>query len=518
MMHASVQRVRAATARAPARLVAAQYGNWKHGYAAPGRCLSSSPSSVLEVDDPYTGKTYCKVNMMGDAAVSKLIDNASLAQTEWKHSSLEDRIAIIKKFLDYFEKHEDEIVQDITGQMGKPLAHSKGEIRGLRERTIAMMDLAPKALNPYILGETTNNKDTEHFKRSIHREPVGIVLTLAPYNYPLLTAVNSIVPAVLAGNAVVINHGFRTPLISEHFERAFAHAGAPKGLVASQKCEYDVLHKSIRAGLYDFVSFTGSVEGGTLVQASVAACAPKKFIDCTLELGGNDGAYVAEDADLNIAAATIVDGGLFNAGQSCCGMERAFVHEKVYDKFIELAREEYKTAYGNVGDPRDASTAMGPMAQPQAIPQLANLVADAKAKGATVVLGGKTDEFAGKSSPRIFSPTLLADCDASMKIMFEESFGPVIAVQKVSSMDEAIAGVNASKYGLTSAIFTNKESKAEQYANAVDVGTVFMNRADYLDPYMPWQGRKATGKGLSLSHLGFNAFTRLKNHHFKLLK
>ncbi|GBG27122.1 Aldehyde dehydrogenase [Hondaea fermentalgiana] len=455
--------------------------------------------------------------MMNDDEVRSIVDTASLAQTEWRHASVQDRVDIVQAFLRYFEENADEVANDITGQMGKPLAHARGEIRGMSERAIAMMDLAPTALADYTLGETTNNQDTENFHRKIVREPVGVVLTLAPYNYPLLTAVNSIVPAVLAGNAVVVNHGFRTPLISEHFERAFKAAGVPSGLVVSQKCEYDVLHKSIRAGLYDFVSFTGSVEGGTRVQESVAACAPK-FIDCTLELGGNDAAYVAEDANLDVAAATVVDGALFNAGQSCCGMERAFVHESVYDEFLDRAREEFHSAYGKVGDPRASETAMGPMAQPTAIPALAELVADAKAKGATVILGGDTDDDAGITGPRIYNPTLLADCDASMKVMFEESFGPVLAVQKVSSMDDAIRGVNASKYGLTSAIFTQDESAASEYASRVDVGTVFMNRADYLDPYMPWQGRKATGKGLSLSHHGFNAFTRLKNYHFKLVK
>jgi len=312
---------------------------------------------------------------------------------------------------------------------------------------------------------------------------------------------------------VVVNHGFRAPLIADHFAKAFAHAGVPRDLVQAQHCSYEVLHEAIRLGRYDFVSFTGSVPGGRAVNESVGLC--KKFIGCTLELGGNDGAYVAEDANVDSAAATVVDGGLYNGGQSCCGIERAFVHESVYDEFMASAIEEVRSVYARVGDPLDEGTNMGPLAQPSALPHLARLIADAEAKGAHVVIGGgQTDQ----SGPRLFQPTLLAGCDRSMEVMVEESFGPLIAIQKVSSMEEAVEGINASKYGLTSTIFTNDRAKAAKFADQVDVGTVFMNRADYLDPYLAWQGRKDTGKGLSLSQFGFHAFTHLKNHHFKQVK
>jgi len=204
------------------------------------------------------------------------------------------------------ENNVDDISHAITGQMGKPIGAGAGEVRGLAERARGMMDLAPKALGDVTFGATPNNQDPEHFRREIVREPVGVVLALAPWHFPLLTAVNSVVPAVLAGNAVVLSHGFRTPLMADHFAKAFEAAGAPQGLVSALKCDYEVLHRGIRGGLYDFVSFTGSVSGGRAVNESVGLS--RKFIDCTLELGGNDAAYVAEDCDLDYAVAGVVDG------------------------------------------------------------------------------------------------------------------------------------------------------------------------------------------------------------------
>jgi len=469
----------------------------------------------ISVDNPFTGEEFCQVQLMEDSAVSAQRDLASEAQREWSRVPLSERIAVVERFVSHMENNVDDISHAITGQMGKPIGAGAGEVRGLAERARGMMDLAPKALGDVTFGATPNNQDPEHFRREIVREPVGVVLTLAPWNFPLLTAVNSVVPAVLAGNAVVLSHGFRTPLMADHFAKAFEAAGAPTGLVSALKCDYEVLHRGIRGGLYDFVSFTGSVSGGRAVNESVGLS--RKFIDCTLELGGNDAAYVAEDCDLDYAVAGVVDGGMYNSGQSCCGVERAFVHESLYDSFLEKAVAEVGSAYGVVGDPMDPNTNVGPLAQPGALGHLSALVADAKQKGARVLVGESEPVSAVSGQPRLFRPTLLADCDDSMEVMVEESFGPLIAIQKVSSQEEAIAGINKSKYGLTSIIFTNDESNAETFAEQADTGTVFMNRCDYLDPYLAWQGRKDTGKGLSLSQFGFDSYTKLKNHHFKRL-
>lgn len=483
------------------------------------RCFSTHSNATgitfangsLIVDNPFTGETYCKVKLSDDDEARKIHDKALEAGQKWKTTSIDERIDVVRKFVSYFDENREQVAADMSGQMGKPLSNGAGEIRGLRERAEAMMNLAPEALSPILIEGTNDANNAPHFHRKLVREPVGVVLTLAPWNFPLLTAVNSVVPAVLAGNSVVLNHGFRAPLMSKHFQSAFERAGAPSGLVQALVCDYSVLHNGIRGGLYDFVSFTGSVSGGRAVNESVGMS--KKFIHCTLELGGNDGAYVAKDCDLDFAVSNVVDGGLFNAGQSCCGIERVFVHESLYDDFLEKARKEIASAYGVVGDPTDSKTNMGPLAQPNAIDNLWNLVADAQSKGARVIVGETSKPKSG--SPRLFSPTLLADCDMTMDCMVEENFGPIIAVKKVSTPDEAVTCMNASKYGLTAALFTNDESVANKMANELDVGTVFLNRCDYLDPYLAWQGRKDSGKGHSLSKFGFDALTRLKSYHFK---
>mmetsp|Transcript_1157 Transcript_1157/g.2310 ORF Transcript_1157/g.2310 Transcript_1157/m.2310 type:complete len:493 (+) Transcript_1157:58-1536(+) len=463
-------------------------------------------NGVINVDNPFSGELFCSVEKMDQESVTSMVLRAKGAQEEWKRTSLQTRISVCNKATQYFDSHAEEIARDISGQMGKPLSQALGEIRGFKERAVALVDLAPQALDETVLGPTTNNADTKRFHRAMVREPVGVALTLAPWNYPLLTAINSVYPALLAGNALILSHGFRTPLISGHFARAFKAAGAPSDLVGSLQCDYDVLHQAIRAGQFDFVSYTGSVAGGRAVNESVGKS--KKFFSCNLELGGNDGAFVAHDADMGAAVETIVDGGLYNAGQSCCGIERVFVHESLYDEFLDRAVEEVHRAYACIGDPMDPETNIGPLAQPDAPSRLEGLIKDATSKGARIIQGGV-------STSRLFAPTLIANCDETMEIMVEESFGPILAIQKVSTQKEAENGINASKYGLTSSIFTNSESNAQAFAENVNVGTVFMNRADYLDPYLAWQGRKDTGKGLSLSKYGFDAFTHIKNHHFK---
>lgn len=365
------------------------------------------------------------------------------------------------------------------------------------------MALAPECLAAEELPHKAN------FTRRIEKLPVGVVLCIAPWNYPLLTAVNCIVPAVLAGNAVQLKHSPRTPLCAEAFERAFVAAGAPSGLVQSLACENDAVHAAIALPEVGLVSFTGSVGVGRSVHAS----ASRRFIDTTLELGGKDGAYVAADADVEAAAASLVDGAFYNAGQSCCAIERVYVHEAVYDDFVAAALPLVQ-AY-TLGDPLDSSTSLGPLALPTAPSFLLGQVEDATRRGARLLCGGHPTACPTAGTGRFFAPTLLDRCDHTMMVMREESFGPVLGVCKVRSDDEGAARVDDSIYGLTAAIFTRDAERAERFAARVRVGTVFMNRCDYLDPLLPWTGRKNSGKGASLSSHGFKAVTRLKGIHLK---
>ena len=346
------------------------------------------------------------------------------------------------------------------------------------------------------------------FERRIVREPLGVVLDLPAWNYPLLTAVNCLVPAVLAGNAVIVKHSPRTPLCGDHFARAFADAGAPPGLVQALTCEHAVSEQLVGDERVDQVVFTGSIFGGH----RMVGAASKRFLHPCLELGGNDPAYVAADCDLAKTVENVVDGAIYNAGQSCCAVERIYVHEAVYARFVEAA-EPLVRAYV-MGDPKSGETTMGPIAQPHHVAELEALVADARDQGARLVTGGKKASVGGRG--RFFEATLLADCRQPMKLFRQESFGPLLPVMPVASDEEALEKMNDSRLGLTASVWTGDRDRAARFARGLECGTVFMNRCDYLDPAMPWSGWKDSGRGVSLSTLGLEALTRPKSVHFRL--
>mmetsp|Transcript_23630 Transcript_23630/g.46081 ORF Transcript_23630/g.46081 Transcript_23630/m.46081 type:complete len:496 (+) Transcript_23630:2-1489(+) len=471
--------------------------------ATRGGRRAMSSAAVIETDNPYTGEVACSVPVSDPQAAMRLVEESAVAQREWATSPLEKRIEVVQGMIGYFEANKDRIAADISSMMGKPLNQAKGEIGGVAERGNAFCDLAPAALADDMLPEK------EGFFRKIAREPVGVVLSIAPWNYPLLTGVNSIIPGVLSGNSVLVKHSPRTPLCADHFEKAFLEAGAPEGLVKALHVENETVDAVIQATQVGTVSFTGSVATGHKVYSSVA----KRFIDCTLELGGKDAAYVAEDADLDQAVETLVDGAFYNAGQSCCGIERIYVSEALYDGFLEKATKIVSSYV--LGDPFDPNTTMGPVAMPGQPAFLQAQVEDAKAKGARILTGGSpATDGAGKG--RFFLPTIAADCSHDMDIMREESFGPVVAVTPVKDDEHALNLMNDSKYGLTAVLFTTSVERAHAMTPRLEAGTVFMNRCDYLDPLLPWSGVKDTGKGVSLSMHGFRAYNRLKGYHFRL--
>jgi acyl-CoA reductase-like NAD-dependent aldehyde dehydrogenase len=456
----------------------------------------------LTVDDPFTLEPACTVPLADDAQVGATLDRARAAARAFRASAVADRMALCERAIAAIEGRAGAIAADITRMMGKPLAQSRNEVAGMALRARHMIAIAEACLADVVLPKK------DGFDRRIAKEPLGVVLDLPAWNYPLLTAVSVVVPAVLAGNAVIVKHSPRSPLCGEHFARAFAEAGAPPHLVQAIDCDHPTSERIVGDPRVDHVVLTGSVYGGHRIQAAASG----RFLHVGLELGGNDPAYVAPDCDLDRTVAGIVDGAIYNAGQSCCAVERVYVHRSVYARFVEAA-EPLVRAYV-MGDPRHEATTLGPMAQPNHPAELLALVEDATHKGARLVVGGRRATAQGKG--RFFEATLLTGCTPEMKLMAAESFGPILPVAPVEDDEEAIARMNASSLGLTASVWTRDPARAERMARRIEAGTVYMNRCDALDPALPWSGVKDSGRGVSLSALGFEQLTRPKALHFKL--
>jgi acyl-CoA reductase-like NAD-dependent aldehyde dehydrogenase len=434
--------------------------------------------------------------------VNATLENAREAARSWRETPLAQRASLCERATAAMESKAQSIAADITRMMGKPIAQALGEVKTCAVRARYVTSAAEKALADVVLPPMTG------FERRVLREPLGVVFDLPAWNYPLLTAVNCVVPAVLAGNAVVLKHSPRTPLCADHFALAFAAAGAPPHLVQGLSCDHATSERIVGDARVDHVVFTGSLFGGhRIVQAAAG-----RFLHPCLELGGNDPAYAAPDCDLAKTVENIVDGAMYNAGQSCCAVERVYVHRSIYARFIAMA-EPLVRAYV-MGDPRSNITTLGPIAQPHHVPELEALVDDARNGGARIISGGKRASVNGHG--RFFEATLVGNCHQSMNLFRQESFGPILPVMAVESDEEAIARMNDSRLGLTASVWTSDPQRASRFARSLECGTVFMNRCDYLDPALPWSGWKDSGRGVSLGALGFDALTRPKAVHFRL--
>ncbi|AEI65767.1 aldehyde dehydrogenase family protein [Corallococcus macrosporus] len=461
--------------------------------------MSQSPHTV---DNPFTGDVAASVEPTPPEALDAVLERARAASRALRALSVEDRVKLVLRACEAMEKDTESIARDITRQMGKPLSQARGEVAGMAGRLRHMAAIAAESLADIIL------PPKDGFERRIAKEPLGVVLDLPAWNYPLLTAVNAIAPAVLAGNAVIVKHSPRTPLCGGHFARAFAEAGAPDGAVQALFLDYPRTEQLVGDARVDHVLFTGSVLGGHKMQAA----ARERFLHIGLELGGNDPAYVAPDCDLDKAVENIVDGAMYNAGQSCCAVERVYVHRSLYERFIAAA-EPLVRAYV-LGDPESDKTTMGPIAQPWHPAELEAFVQDATGLGARLVTGGRPTQVDGRG--RFFEPTLLRDVSPQARLMREESFGPLLPVAPVDSDEEALALMNASRLGLTASVWTSDRERADRLARELEAGTIYMNRCDALDPALPWSGVKDSGRGVTLSALGFDALTRPKARHYRL--
>lgn len=453
---------------------------------------------------PIDGREYVRRPYATDDALAATLARARRAQQAWRAQPLAARQQAVAAAVARFATGKTDIAQAITRQMGRPLRHTPGEVDGFVARATYMIEAAAQALAPIEPAPQAG------LNRFIRRDPLGVVLTIAPWNYPLLTAVNSIVPALVAGNAVILKHSDQTPLCAEMMVQAFADAGLPEGLFQYVHANHETTQRLIRAPEIDFVAFTGSVGGGRMVEASAAG----RFIGVGLELGGNDPAYVRADADIAHAVDTLVDGAFYNAGQSCCGIQRIYVDRACYDAFVE--RAVALTYQYVLGDPLAADTTLGPVVRQSAADAVREVIADALGKGARNVVDATRFPQARPDTPYV-APALLVNVDHGMAIMNDECFGPVAGIMPVASDDEAVRLMNDSPYGLTAAVFTRDEAAALALGERVQTGTFFMNRCDYLDPALAWTGVKNTGRGASLSLIGYEQLTRPKSFHLRTL-
>ncbi len=447
---------------------------------------------------PIDGSVYAERPTLTLEAARDVVNATRAAQPAWAARPLQERIDLVMAGVAAVGAMNDEIVPELAHMMGRPVRYG-GEFGGFNERASYMADIAAEALADIQVGEDAT------FKRYIKRIPHGVVFVVAPWNYPYMTAINTVAPALIAGNTVVLKHAAQTLLVGERMAKAFHDAGVPADVFQNVFLDHDTTAALISEKAFDFVNFTGSVGGGQAMERAAAGT----FTGVGTELGGKDPGYVMEDADLDAAVDTLIDGAMFNSGQCCCGIERIYVHESLFDAFVEKAVavvNGYK-----LGNPLDAETTIGPMANIRFAKEVRAQIAEA------VEMGAKThiDTFPEDDGGAYLTPQILTNVTHDMRVMRDESFGPVVGIMSVKSDEEAIALMNDSEFGLTASLWTADVDRAQRVGDQIETGTVFMNRADYLDPGLCWTGCKNTGRGGGLSVIGYQNLTRPKSYHLK---
>lgn len=457
---------------------------------------------VLQTVSPVDGSIVVERPLSDESELEQILAQARSAFAHWKTVPIDKRAELLTAFVDHAVADEAAVAHELTMQMGRPIKHGPGEVRGWLERGHAMIKLGTSELRDNYL------PDKDGFTRFIRPEPLGVVLVVAPWNYPWLTAVNALVPALMAGNTVILKHSGQTPLVAERIARAATVAGLPEGVVQYAHMSHDALARVIDDSRVAFVAFTGSVEGGHAVQRAAA----NRFIGLGLELGGKDPAYVCEDVDIEHAAVNLVDGAFYNAGQSCCGIERIYVHASVFQPFVDAYVAE--TMKLKLGDPREQETTLGPVVRKRSARDILEQIDAAVATGARTLISNDDFPESARGLPYL-APQVLIEVDHSMDLMTEETFGPAVGIMKVTDDHEAITRMNDSRYGLTASVWTKDLDRAVAIGAQIDTGTWFMNRCDYLDPELAWVGVKDSGRGCTLSRLGFHQLTRPKSFHLR---
>ena len=462
-------------------------------------------NKTFQTISPIDGKVYIERAYTDSKSIEKILAKAQKAQKNWQNTSIQERKEICLKVVDYFINNATEMASELTWQMGRPIRYTPFEItKGFKERAEYMISIAENSLAD--IHTTPKNG----FQRFIKRDPLGTVFVLAPWNYPYLTSVNAIIPAIMAGNTVILKHATQTPLCAERYAAAFEYAGLSEGVFQYTHLTHTQVAKIIKDQRIDYVAFTGSVAGGAAVQRAMDS----RFINAGLELGGKDPAYVQADANLDHAVENLVDGAFFNSGQSCCGIERIYVHESLYQKFV--AGFVDLTKQYQLGNPLDKEVTLGPMVKTSAANYAKDQIQQAIKAGAKSLVSPSHFPAHAENTPYM-APQVLVNVNHQMDLMKEESFAPVVGIMSVKSDEMAIQLMNDSQYGLTASIWTKSVEKAVEIGNQVETGTFYMNRCDYLDPALAWTGVKNSGRGCTLSSLGYEVLTRPKSFHLRMV-
>lgn len=455
-------------------------------------------TKTLECISPIDGSVYATRETLELAAASAVVTHARSAQKAWVERPLAERIELVMAGVAKVGETTERMAEELAHQMGRPIRYG-GEFGGFEERASYMASIAEQTLAPIII------EDSDAFLRKIEHEAHGVVFVVAPWNYPYMTAINTVAPALIAGNSVILKHATQTLLVGERMAEAFLEAGIPEGVFQNIFLDHETTSEMIAKKSFNFVNFTGSVGGGKAMEKAAAGT----FTAVSTELGGKDPGYVMEDADLDAAVDTLIDGAMFNSGQCCCGIERIYVHESLFDSFVEKAVALVNTY--KLGNPLDKETSIGPMANVRFAKEVRDQINEATSAGAKAHI----EIFAEDDGGAYLTPQILTNVNHDMRVMRDESFGPVVGIMKVSSDDEAITLMNDSQFGLTASLWTSDRERADRIGSQIETGTVFMNRCDYLDPALCWTGCKDTGRGTGLSVLGFHALTKPKSYHLK---
>ncbi|MCP9767817.1 aldehyde dehydrogenase family protein [Lacihabitans sp. LS3-19] len=453
----------------------------------------------LSIFNPANGNLITEVPTDSQESLHLKFEKLSSAQNSWKMISLLNRMAIIQKFSDLLASNIDELASILSSEVGKPLNQAKNEINGARTRIAWLLANAEKYLSDEIMSETPGMTE------KIVYEPLGIVCNISAWNYPYLVGINVIVPALLAGNGVFYKPSEFATLTGLKIEEMLLKAGLPENTFEIAIGKGEVGNMLLEMPL-DGYYFTGSYKTGDYIYQKVAS----KMVPCQLELGGKDPLYVTDDiADIKNVAIGTADGAFYNNGQSCCAVERIYVHEKVYDAYVESFINEVNS--WTIGEPSQEGVYIAAITREDQIKVLENQVKDALEKGAKLLTGGKRIDKKGN----YFEPTVLTNVNNQMLVMQEESFGPIIGIMKVSSDAEAINLMNDTSYGLTASVYADSKERANEILPKLNAGSAYWNCCDRVSAALPWSGRKHSGFGATLSHAGLRAFTQPKAYHLR---